>query len=103
MADMLPLFEARYTQIAYDCAELMRWKANGQKRSKQASVPFWKAPAPLPQSVVDSVARLETHAHFKALLQRLLEKVDWLTDDYAGDRLLTSRILAQLAATTRNE
>ncbi len=86
IADMLPLFKARYAEIGHDRAELLWYKANQQKKTSSASLKP-KALIPLKQSVIDTAARLKTHAHFKELLQRMLDEEDWPTDGYVGDLL----------------
>ncbi len=100
MADMLPLFQARYAQIEHDREELVWRKANNLQSSKKTSTSTkLMPPLPLDQSVIDSAARLKTHTHFKALLRRLLEEDDWPTADHVGD-LLAIPVIVETAGDT---
>ncbi|KAI0696575.1 hypothetical protein C8T65DRAFT_832771 [Cerioporus squamosus] len=84
LADMLPLFRARYAEITYDRAQVA-WRKHNKYKTKSSSKA--RRPSPLAQSVVGSAARVKTHAYFKALLQGMLERDDWPTEDYVGDLL----------------
>ena len=88
-ADILPLFQARYAVLDYK-QKRVRWLEAQMLKSPQPAI----LPEPLAQSVVDSAARLKTHAHFKALLRRMLDEGDWPTDDYVGDRRATQVVAA---------
>lgn len=88
-ADMLPLFQARYAVLDYKQKRVQWLQAQMLKSSKPVVLP-----EPLAQSVVDSAARLKTHAHFKVLLRRMLDEGDWPTDDYVGDLRATQVVAA---------
>ena len=88
-ADILSLFQARYAELHYKQRRVWWLEAQMLKSPKRAILP-----EPLAQSVVDSAARLKTHAHFKALLRRMLNEGDWPTDDYVGDLLAAKVVVA---------
>ena len=88
-ADILPLFQARYAVLDYKQKRVQWLQAQMLKSSKSVVLP-----EPLAQSVVDSAAKLKTHAHFKVLLRRMLDEGDWPTDDYVGDRRATQVVAA---------
>ncbi|RPD55668.1 hypothetical protein L226DRAFT_494709 [Lentinus tigrinus ALCF2SS1-7] len=84
IADMLPLFKARYAVIDFK-QERVKWRITNKLKNPGTEM---ELPASLDQSVIDSAAQLKTHAHFKALLRRLLAEESWPTEDYVGDLTL---------------
>ena len=93
LADMLPVFKAYYALIQHGCV-LAAWLSANNYPLHTSLDNLEGYPDKPPIAIQEVAAKLDTHAHFEALLRRLLDECSWPQADYVGDRMAEPSPLA---------